>query len=128
MAATMAVATTGPIPGICRIRVQSASVAEIRSNSFFDHLPLTPKRAHLRRQISICVLEDIGHRFPELRWSLSEFHASFEQERNELRRKLLEFYLAKKKLGYHPFVGYCEWCLQKKIGNVAKTPGCKAHP
>ena len=33
MAATMAVATIGPIPGICRMRVQPGSAAEIRSSS-----------------------------------------------------------------------------------------------
>jgi len=83
MAATMAVATIGPIPGICRMRVQPGSAAEIRSNSrlspsilVFDCLPLPPKKIdqapHLRCQVEVGVLKNVGQRSPQLRWSLRE--------------------------------------------------------
>src|SRR5260370_196252 len=93
MPAASDVATVSQIPGIFSMLVETAPGAEFEFkaehfNLFFDHLPLTPEKIdevpHLRRQVGLCVLENIRHRFPELRWSLREHQASFEQERTQL--------------------------------------------
>jgi hypothetical protein len=47
------------------------------ASSASSHAPIG---ARSRLQISICVLEDIRHRFPKLRWSLREHQTSFEQK------------------------------------------------
>src|SRR5437879_1424031 len=73
------------------MRVQPASAAEIRSNCVvsssilqFNSLPLTPQHvdevAHLWCQVCFRVLEDVSHGSLELRWRLSKYHPSFEQE------------------------------------------------
>ena len=91
----MAVATTGPMPGICRIRVQPASAAEIRSSfivELFDlllnKLPLIPQHvdqvAHLRCQVRFCVLQNVRHRGLELRWFLRKDHTAFKRKRTQL--------------------------------------------
>jgi len=91
IAATIAVATTGPMPGICRMRVQPGSAAEIRSSFvaellhlLLDGLPLTPQRAdqvaHPRRQVGFSVLKDLRHGGLQLGRLLSEHHAALQQK------------------------------------------------
>src|SRR5579862_1614725 len=95
MAATMAVATIGPIPGICRMRVTTRIGGEDRFqlkaeffNLGFDCLPLVPKKIdqvpHLRCQVEVGVLNNVRQRGPQLRWSLCENQAALEQKRTQL--------------------------------------------
>ncbi len=58
MAATMAVATTGPIPGILRMRVHPASLAEMRSSSTFSSSICTENRKTHR-----CGIPNIRYRW-----------------------------------------------------------------
>ena len=53
IAATMAVAMTGPMPGILRMRVQPASAAEIRSNSSLSSSTCCSTVFHSPHSVSI---------------------------------------------------------------------------
>src|ERR1700692_1257716 len=79
IAATIAVATMGPMPGICRMRqtprVTSSNLFELVGqfiDLLFDGLPLIPQEAdyvaHHRCQCVLSVLENICHRCLELGW------------------------------------------------------------
>jgi hypothetical protein len=79
--ATIAVATNGPIPGICLSHWQARSEEAICSTSAFIEticcsrsLPPVPEKAdevaHAWRQVRVSVLEDLGHRH---RWSINSF-------------------------------------------------------
>jgi hypothetical protein len=89
IAATMAVATTGPIPGnltdagapCIAGRDPFQLIAEL-FDLLFNELPLTPQHVdqvpHLGCQIGFCVLQDVSHRGLEPRWLLRKHHAAFE--------------------------------------------------
>ena len=95
IAATIAVATNGPMPGIC-LQLLTGWIGRSDLFDLFVHrhdlllqvLPLAPQQAdeitHARREVRITVLEDLGHRQPQLERSFGEDHATLEQEGSQL--------------------------------------------
>ena len=94
IAATMAVAVTGPMPGIANPRAARIGrgdplqfVVEL-FNLLLDCLPLTRQRidqvTHQRREIRFGVLENVCHRGLQLRRLLLEDQPTFQQKSSDL--------------------------------------------
>ncbi len=95
IAATIAVATKGPIPGHLPEslagwigRGDLFNLFVHRDDLLLQVFPLAPQQAdevtHAWCQVRICVLEDLRHRLLQLERSLGEDHATLEQEGPQL--------------------------------------------
>src|SRR6201987_6016318 len=91
MEATIAVATSGPMPGICRSLRHAASLEAIRSTSSFilddlklQVLPLAPQHGdqvpHPRGEVLVDVLKHLRQSFPQPNRALGEHDAALQQE------------------------------------------------
>src|ERR1700727_700648 len=88
MAATIAVVTNGPMPGIRLSRWQAGSEEAIcstfvhRDDLLLEVFPLAPQQAgevtHAWCEVRICVLEDLRHHLLQLEGSLGEHHATLQ--------------------------------------------------